>query len=166
MFCVRCCVVRGEQKREEIFHFTHKHTGDCYIFESFTFSDKFSVVAAAVSSDCWFSSSISRFASSFSKYVCHLARRSFWSASDSSILAEKRKQFINCAISGRSSISIYLYLVFPSHVSAVSLRWPKKRPFMSWMTRSASSGSAIVIWAMPSGWRCWGNSEMNDIWRH
>lgn len=53
----------------------------------------------------------------------------------------------------RQSILIYLYFVLPSHVSADSFRWPKNRPFITWMTRSASSASAIVICAIPSGWR-------------
>ena len=62
----------------------------CYISESFS---NFSPSAAASSFSCWFfsasASAISRFASSFSKKVAHLARRSFLSASDSSILFGK-----------------------------------------------------------------------------
>lgn len=61
--------------------------------------------------------------------------------------------FPSSGIRVQTSLKSYLNLVRPSQISAVSLRFPKNRPFMSLTTRSASSGSLIVIWATPSGWR-------------
>lgn len=72
-----------------ISHVLSFRTGHCYIFQldsisAFSFFDASFV--------CWFSSSISFFASSLSKYFCHLSKRSFLSASDSSILRDGKEE--------------------------------------------------------------------------
>lgn len=151
-------------EKEKDFSF---HTGSVTvaIFSSLSLESIFGISVVDVSDDaadpsvCWFFSAISFLPSSLSKYFCQFSKRSFLSASDSSILGVKIKaiRLINSNDTGggcRSSISIYLYLLFPSHVSAVSFRWPKNLPFIKVINRSASSASAIVICAIPSGWRC------------
>lgn len=67
--------------------------GHCYIFQLKSISG-FSLLDVSIPSDCWLSSAISFLVSSFSRYFCHFSKRSFLSASVSSIL-HHTKRFIS-----------------------------------------------------------------------
>lgn len=142
---------------KRIFHFTHRsgHCCDVFPLNSSLFLDfhssmlfpmlPFHLLARPVVDFCPLLPSShphspKTFASSVNARFYRPPTRQFY------VSELERMRLIKSASSAwRSSISIYLYLVFPSHVSAVSLRWPKKRPFIKVIKRSASSASAIVI---------------------
>lgn len=94
--------------------------------------------------------------SAFSRNSSQLFRRSFVSASVSSILKIMEQRYFHwesLEMGPPRASRTYLYFVLPSHVSAMRRRVPKNRLSIIWMTKSASSGSLIFTWATPSGWR-------------